>query len=152
MRVLESFKGTPRKFRPTFAYEDVLLLTEQLDEIRRAIPDQQEWLNATVEPICQNVVEVWHQATEKPLVLAPFAFPRPARPDPIIIHDWAFATFRLADACDIGARIDEVLANASANHDLGAAIALARASRSLAKPTAKKMQRQFEGMTATLST
>ncbi|MDD5305905.1 MAG: hypothetical protein PHU25_01155 [Deltaproteobacteria bacterium] len=118
----------------THAYDALLLLVENRAEIEQAVSDHGDWFFTKLDALFRRVLEVWGLATKQPLVFAPFAFPPPTKPSHVIVHNWAYASMRIAEMLGESTSIDEVLARAALNSELRDAIHLAQATRSVARP------------------
>jgi len=59
-----------------------------------------------------------------------FSLPPATRPDPVIVHNWAFASIVFAESLKEGDRLQKALSQAMAQPALADSIALARATRS----------------------
>jgi hypothetical protein len=71
-------------------------------------------------------------AKDRPLLFAPFSLPPATRPNPVIVHNWAFASILFAESLQQGDRLLVALAAAATEPVLADPIALARATRSVA--------------------
>lgn len=116
------------------AYDALLLLLEFQQKIEEALPGEEAWLRATYRDLLAQIPGVWQEAARRPLLFAPFALPPPTKPNPVIIHNWAFASLRFAEALGQLDQVEAALREASANPELAPSIALARATRAVVHP------------------
>lgn len=112
-----------------FAYDPLLQLVEFQGQIARDISVKLDTFRSWLLPIYELTTNLWIQAKERPLVFATFSFPPATKPDPVIVHNWAFASFRLAETIQQGMQIQEAIAAAATQTSLRDAIALARSTR-----------------------
>jgi hypothetical protein len=70
---------------------------------------------------------------DRPSLFAPFSLPPTTVPDPVIVHNWAFASIVFAESVQRGSQILAALADAMNQPMLQRSIALARATRSVAE-------------------
>jgi hypothetical protein len=132
-RVIESSRLDARSPGLPYAYDSILLLTDNAVEILSEFPSEEKWLRAKFERLVVLVIELWEAANSRPLLFAPFAFPPLTRPNSVIVHNWALASLRFAEMSGAIDRIEGALSKASAQPDLAESIALARATRSTAE-------------------
>jgi hypothetical protein len=107
----------------------LLVLTEELENIRRVCASSLAWLEADLHRLVEAILELWAEAARRPLVFAPFALPPRTKPSSVLVHNCAFASLRFARALGEEGRVLEALGKASENAELRGAIILARATR-----------------------
>jgi hypothetical protein len=132
-RILETAGELYNNMSLPYAYEPLLLLAQQKDQIAKDIFVTDHEFELLILPILDLVREVWRKATEQPLLLASFSLPLPTIPNATIVHNWAYASIVFAEALGETDSIAVVLDVAGARPELADAIALARATRSVAR-------------------
>jgi hypothetical protein len=130
-RVLNFTEGKRESIGLHMAYDPVLLLVEQYEEIRACLPERLEWFSARMEEIARLVARLWKASVGRPLLFASFSIPPNNKPNPVIVHNWAFAAMRLATIAG-GEEIEAALSIASHTDLLGGSISLARAATAAA--------------------
>src|SRR5262249_22174259 len=116
--ILDSAKTPHDSMALAFAYDPLLLLLELQQKIEEALPDHKEWLRTTYRGLLARIPGVWQAAATRPLLFAPHALPPPTMPNPVIIHNWAFASIRFAEALGGIEEVNAALQEASANPQL----------------------------------
>lgn len=129
LAILVSANGVRRSIAFSYAYESVLLLVDERDAIEGVLGTAR--LAKISGKLRQALVELWHAATDMPLLFAPFSFPLATKPNSVTIHNWAFASMRFGQVYGGDGEISRALKDASSNAQLGAAIALATETRGL---------------------
>jgi hypothetical protein len=114
------------------AYSPLLALAEGQKAIAEDLSTNVATVRSWLNPILERVVSVWTVAKDKPLLFAMFSIPPATRPDPAVIHNWAFASIVFAASLGQEQRVQKVLAEALSQPALADSIALARATRSAA--------------------
>ena len=112
-----------------FAYNTLIQLAQQRATIMADLGLDDPQLEGLVEPIKAPLVGLWEAATANPLVFSAFSIPPRSAPEPTLIHNWAFATLRFAEAFGTPAGLDEALQRAAENPLLRDRIATGRAVR-----------------------
>jgi hypothetical protein len=119
------------------AYESLIVLANQqkkiADDLSLELEEFRSWLTLLVS----LVANLWIQAKVRPLLFAPFSLPPATVPNPVIIHNWAFASIVFAESLQQGEQILAALTDATSNPVLQNSIALARATRSVANENLK---------------
>ncbi|WP_437545622.1 hypothetical protein WME97_39950 [Sorangium sp. So ce367] len=133
-RTLHSAKNEHLSYGLAFAYDAILILINFQQKIQEMFPGDEEWIRAAYHDLLACIVVVWRAAASRPLIFAPFSLPPPTQPNPVIIHNWAFASLRFAETLDQTAEVEAALREASTNMELAPHIALARATRAVARP------------------
>jgi hypothetical protein len=134
IRVLRSVSGDgTRSPGLPYAYDCVLLLSESVDKLRSVMSRHEAWYEGAIDRLVVCISDLWMAAQNNPLIFAPFSFPPRSRPDPILVHNWAFASLRLAETVPADNRIGSALSSAATRSELVAPIGLARAARALAR-------------------
>lgn len=108
----------------------LMLLADQnwLKRIRDAIPQNQIWFDAKLVEIADRLAEMWEFAPSKPIIFAPFAIPPRTKPNPVVIHNIAFASIRFAQAIGRQERMRQALEKACVDDLLRSQIQIARAT------------------------
>ena len=114
------------------AYDPLLLLANQQQQIASDISMSLDSFRSWLDPILTLVVDLWLISKDRPLVFAMFSLPPATKPDSTIVHNWAFASILLAESLQQGQRLQVALAAAATEPVLADPIALARATRSAA--------------------
>jgi len=114
------------------AYLSLLLLANQqkriADDLSLNLDEFKSWLT----PLITLVAGLWEQAKDRPFLLAPFSLPPATVPNPVIVHNWAFASMAFSESLRQGDQILAALTDAMTQPLLHDSIALARATRSVA--------------------
>ena len=132
-RILDSAATPTRSVGLPVAYQLALLLVDERDRIAAALPGQHEWLRERHQEILAKILLLWEKAAAEPLVFEPFGLPRARKADPIVVHNWAFASLRFADVFGTPEDVEPALRKAAENPELAAHIALARGTRAEAR-------------------
>ena len=95
---LNSAFGEPRRVALAFpfAYQAFLILAERQEQIAKDISVSGNEFRAGLHPFVDQIAALWSHGTENPVIFAPFSFPPPTKPNPVIIHNWAFASIAFA--------------------------------------------------------
>ena len=112
-----------------FAYEAFLILAERQEQIAKDISVSVEEFRTWLRPFLDQIVAVWSHAAKDPIIFAQVTFPRPTKPSPIIIHNWAFASIAFAKSLGEHDKIMSAMKLAAEEPVLREPIALARAMR-----------------------
>lgn len=131
--ILESAKKPRPSIALPIAYEPLLLLAGQQQQIATDISIDQKEFGLWLKPLLPLVIELWNAAKDRPLLFASFSLPPATKPDPIIVHNWAFASIRFAEALKKDKQLKAAIVSAETQPTLRDAIILARATRSTAK-------------------
>ncbi len=105
-----------------FAYGPLLLLANEQQKIAAEILVSVESFRDSLHPILRLIIELWIQAKDRPLLFAAFSLPQPTTPDPVIIHNWAYALMLFADSLQQSEQLFAVLAAAKTQPGLAKAI------------------------------
>jgi len=131
--ILDSAIAPRHSFVLAYAYDALLLLINNGQKIADALNMTLEQFRDKLKPIYPLVIQLWQEATKRPLILASFSFDQATKPDKIIVHNWAFASMSFAEMLqDIGG-VEKVLVTAAVQPMLADGIALARATKSVAE-------------------
>lgn len=110
------------------AYAAILDLARNWKSIAASVDLDPDTLLEMLEPVADALVGVWNAVSLKPVLLAQFALPSPTIPNPVIVHNWAFASEEFAKLFSVrGASIRSAIDDASSNPLLAKPIAQARA-------------------------
>jgi hypothetical protein len=128
---LNTAVGEPRRIALAFpfAYQAFLILAERQEQIARDIAENIDEFRARLRPFVDQLVELWSHSTKNPVIFASFSFPPPTKPNPVIIHNWAFASIAFAKSLGEEDKILSALKLAAEEPELKERIALARAIR-----------------------
>lgn len=136
LAILSSANGDRRSIALSYAYDPVLLLVDERDGIEGVLGTAR--LAKAAGKLRLALVELWHAATEAPLLFATYSFPPATTPNSVAVHNWAFASMRFGQVYGGEDEICGALERASGNAGLGPAIALAKETRAfLLGPDAK---------------
>jgi hypothetical protein len=131
---LTSIIASAKTKRPSIvlpiAYDPLLLLADSQERIANDISVDPDTFKLWLQPLIPLIVDLWAEAINRPLIFAPFSIPPATKPDSIIIHNWAFASFRFAESLGREKEVQAAISIAAANPELSKGIALARATRS----------------------
>jgi hypothetical protein len=131
-RIIQSAKTPRPSIVLPIAYDPLLLLADSQQHIATDISVDLDTFYSWLQPLIPLIIDLWTEAKERPLLFAPFSFPPATKPDSIIVHNWAFASFRFAESLGRDKEVQEAISVAAANSELSKGISLARATRSAA--------------------
>ena len=131
-RVLKSVGDSPPSMGLPFAYSALLLLAGGQQQIASDVSISIGTFRSWLDPILERVIDLWAVGKDRPVIFSTFSLPPATRPDPVIVHNWAFASILFAESLEQEDRIQKVLTEAMAQPMLADPIALARATRSAA--------------------
>lgn len=134
-RVIASARSKRASLGLAFAYDPILDLCSYAEDIRREIGDETEW-RRRLDGLATALADLWEAACTHPVLLAPFSLPPPTRPEPTIVHNWAFATQRFASAFGYAPRLGGLLAGAEKVAELAESVRLARATEAISSGVA----------------
>lgn len=113
-----------------YAYQAFNILAQRQGQIAADISIDLKELRLSLHSLLDQIVAVWSQAVKNPGIFAQFSLPPRTTPDPVIVHNWAFASMALAQSLGEKNRVLEALDYASKQQpQLSESIALARAVR-----------------------
>lgn len=130
--ILSSAKGSKQSIALSYAYDPLLLLTNNRQKIADALNLSCEQFQERLRPIFLLIIELWKEATKNPLIFTPFSFPPKTKPDSIVVHNWAFASMHFAEMLHEVSKIETILTTGAMEPLLANGIALARATQSVA--------------------
>jgi hypothetical protein len=113
------------------AYAPLLLLANQQKKIADELSLDLNEFRSSLIPLIPLVANLWIQAKNRPLLFAPFSLPPATVPNPVIVHNWAYASIVFAESFQQGDQILSALTTAMTQPMLHNSIALARATRSV---------------------
>jgi len=119
------------------AYATLLLLANQQKKIADELSLDLNEFRSLLSPLIPLVANLWIQAKDRPLLFAPFSLPPATVPNPVIVHNWAYASLIFAESLEQGDNILGALTTAMTQPMLKNSIALARATRSVADKSIK---------------
>jgi hypothetical protein len=125
-QILESATSGHPSIALPYAYAPVLLLAAEHRRIANELSIAPATFQEELTAIFDLVVELWRLAEDRPMLFAQFAFPPATRPNPTIIHNWAFASVQLAASLERDPEIVSALELAAKEPAFAAPIALAR--------------------------
>lgn len=131
--ILASAKTRRPSLALAHAYEPLLTLVAGRDEIAGVVADKGDWFTSKLDTLVERVADLWAAASQNPTILATFALPPRARPERVIVHNWAFASIHLAELLGRRERIDRALDEATKHPDLVGGIEAARSTRASAR-------------------
>ena len=114
------------------AYESLLLLANERERIAEDLSLDLSEFRSWLAPLIPLVANLWIRAKERPDLFANFSLPPATVPNPVIVHNWAFASMVFAESLGEDDQILAALTNAMTQPMLQNSIALARATRSVA--------------------
>jgi hypothetical protein len=132
-KILQSASESRTSIALPGAYASLLLIANQdkkiADDLSLDLNEFRSWLT----PLISLVANLWIQAKGRPSLFAPFSLPPATVPNPVIVHNWAFASIVFAESMRQGDQILAALSDAMTQPMLQSSIALARATRSVAE-------------------
>jgi len=131
--ILRSASGPRASIALPEAYNSLLLLAHQQENIAKELSLSLEEFRAWLAPLISLVANLWVQGKDRPLLFAPFSLPPATVPNPVIVHNWAFASMVFAESLQQDDQILAALTSAKGQPMLQNAIALAQATRSVAQ-------------------
>jgi hypothetical protein len=127
IRLVRSAKeGGPRSMNIPYLAESVLLLTDRIGALRSLLADHQPWFDKTLNTLAEGLAELWTLSATNPLLFASMAIPLHTKPNPVLVHNCAFASLRFSRAVGREAQMADALRMASENPALMRSITLAR--------------------------
>ena len=129
-RIIQSAKTERPSMVLPIAYDPLLLLADSQQRIANDISMDVDTFKLWLQPLIPLIIDLWVEAIKQPLIFAPFSIPPATKPDSIIIHNWAFASFQFAESLGRENELQAAISIAAANPELSKGIALARATRS----------------------
>jgi hypothetical protein len=128
--ILESAQRKQASIALPYLYNALLILADRHQEIAAEIGLSSEQFLEKLRPVLDSVQALWVEAKKQPLVFALFSIPEATKPNSVIVHNWAFASLRFAEAMKSVAQIRSLIEDAATNPLLSNAIALAQIARS----------------------
>lgn len=128
--ILESAKSAHPSLGFSTAYNPLLLISNNQKQIAADISMSADEFILWLKPLIPLLSQVWNLAKEKPLLFTSFSIPPATKPDPIIVHNWAFASIRFSESIKMDDQLKKEIFSAEAHPDLRNSIILARATRS----------------------
>jgi hypothetical protein len=132
VRILDSAHRGRRAISLAFAYQPLLTLSHNLEDIERDAGLSGEEFSTILKQVADALTGFWKAGAHNPLVFAPFAIPEPTAPSATIVHNWTFVSLEFARRANLFEPIDGSIAAAAQRPELCEAIAVARAVRSTA--------------------
>jgi hypothetical protein len=111
------------------AYEGLLQLARNRDNLLSALRLTTDEWKRLLEPVMVSLLDAWRAATANPALLTPFAIPQLTTANPTVVHNWTYASLAFAESVGELSRVEEALAAAALNAELNKSIAVARAIR-----------------------
>ena len=131
-RVISSASGKAPSMGLPLAYDPLLLLAARKREIAEDLSLSPTRFHEWLEPLLARVIDLWSAGKENPLIFSAFSLPPATRPNPTIVHNWAYASLAFAAALGREDEVQTALVGAMAQPALADSVALARATRSVA--------------------
>jgi hypothetical protein len=126
--------GSATERRPSislpYAYDPLLLLVDQHQEIADHISIDMEKFRSWLQPLVPLIINLWRKASENPDIFTPFSFSSPNKPDAILVHNWALASCKFIEWIGEEDDFETAIASAATNPFLSNGIALAYATLS----------------------
>jgi hypothetical protein len=111
------------------AYRPLLYLTNTREQLANRLPGIAESLTQHLQAIFEFLLEIWRCAAVEPSLFAGFAIPRRTDADPVVVHNWTFASVDLAKSLGREEEMAAALRVAAGNGSLRTHIEVARAIR-----------------------
>ena len=108
-------------------YEAFIILADRQQQIASDIGARIDDFLVELRPIVNLIADIWRASAARPALFAPFSFPPRTKPSFAIVHNWAFASLRLARSLGVQSQIVAALNEAAVNSELKTLIALAHA-------------------------
>ncbi|RNJ42687.1 hypothetical protein B5V01_21885 [Mesorhizobium erdmanii] len=130
LEALKDLLATVGHTRPSpsfpYAFAPILMFVHRRTELEKVMEPAllEEYRNAILE----QVYSVWSYVLARPSLLAPWAIPAPTGPNTVVVHNWTYASTKLADDANDEERMLAFLSSLDANFDLRNAIDLALAT------------------------
>jgi len=109
-------------------YELLIILYQLNAEVQSNIEDEKEQYNELLTKLMDSVIAVWEYSSQDPSIFASISFTATPKPNPIIVHNWAFASQQLAILTGREEDLNESFATASEDKLLEEEIIKARGS------------------------
>jgi hypothetical protein len=124
-RILQSSETSHPSLGLPDAYAAVLMLVDRQDVFASELSIGRSEIDEKWNDIYSAVLNLWSVVKAKPLSIAQFSIPAATRPNPTIIHNWAFASVRIAESLAKKEPMMEALRSAMEQEVLRDPIALA---------------------------
>lgn len=108
------------------AYSVLTQLGNPLEPISQSLAEKGSVAADEIDEIWGLLLSVWARAPETPEMFNGFMLPPPTEPDPVYVHNWAFASSQLAQRLSRISGLDQALDTASENAMLRRPITVAR--------------------------
>jgi len=96
--VIASVPGRNASMSFPVSYSAVMQLIQQKPTLASVSGVSAEQVNEWLDGLFSDVVLMWRRAKEDAMTFGSFAIPLPSAPSQAIVHNWAFASMRLAEA------------------------------------------------------
>lgn len=90
-----------------YAYAPLQMITNRQKAFADELKLPQADIDAMWVEIYDVVVDFWNQLAAKPGLLAPFSFVPRSESNPVLVHNWAFASLRFAESLDRRPEMEE---------------------------------------------
>jgi tetratricopeptide (TPR) repeat protein len=97
-RVIASVPGRNGSLSFPVAYSAILQIAQQKAALANVADVSEGLINEWFAGLFDEVSLMWGRAKSNAMIFASFAIPVPSSPSQVIVHNWAFASMRLADA------------------------------------------------------
>ncbi|MCA0050631.1 hypothetical protein LB577_27385 [Mesorhizobium sp. B283B1A] len=128
-KLLASVASGGSGFAAIDAYRPLTLLSTQHDEIAKNAGIETPTLVSIMAEIEAPLHGFWEKAAASPQLFNGFSLPMPTTPNPVIVHNWTFASLAFARAIGRREAMEAVLDRAAQNSLLRPAILTGRAVR-----------------------
>jgi hypothetical protein len=128
LKILATAQSSNVSMSLTYAYAPVLMLVDRQTAFAAELDISEAEVVSWWSKIFSSITDLWGIATVRPLVFAGFSLPRATKPNPIVIHNWAYASLRLAQTLGRKDEMIKTLEAAMKQHELESSVALALAT------------------------
>lgn len=128
LKILATPRANNVSMSLTYAYAPILMLVDKQAAFVQELHMPEAEVGILWSKIYSLITDLWAAATVRPTVLAEFSIPRPTKPNPVVVHNWAFASLRFAQSVGRREEMVATLEAAMNQHDLQEPIATALAT------------------------
>lgn len=128
-RILDSAVTDNASIAFAYAYSPLMMLTQRRDQIVADLGPAGADLDPLMRSLVGPLLAFWRAAANKPELMAPLSFPEPVAPNPVLVHNWTFASIGFARALGVETDLANAMVAAAANPLLAKGIATGRAAR-----------------------
>jgi len=116
----------------SLVYQPLMTLANEHQRIMNEIDATDVEFRGWMENILEMILEVWRKAKETPSILSSFSFFSGNEANPVVVHNWTFATIQYAKSLKQENKIDQIIDELGEASPLLGAIKRARVVRFIA--------------------